>query len=258
MANLDIKVNADLQELFNLPLCADIRLPKPSPLKINLPLGGAMQAMSDISKGIPNDCSLTFSLMVQIAPFLASIECLLRILKLIKPLIDIINGLTKVPPSPPVKAIQEFAAAVPPVIECIPIPPFTNILLFIRDLLCLILKILKCFLDQMKSILKIMGGIQIQLNLATAAGNTELINALQCAQENAQTQAAHFTASIEPVGVILELAGSLMQIAGIKPITLPSLGGQTDLASLQQVVQIVQEVVATIQIAADALGGCDS
>jgi hypothetical protein len=254
MPNLDIQVSTDLQELFKLPLCDDIKLPKPDPLKINLPLGGAMQAMADISKGIPNDCSMTFSLMVQIAPFLASIACLLNILKLIKPLIDIINGL----PIPPVKAIKEFAEAVPPVLECIPIPPFTNILLFIRDLLCLILKVLKCFLDQLKSIIHALSGIQLQLQVASAEGNTELINALQCAQENVQTQAQHLTKSIEPVGVILDLAGSLMALAKIEPIKFPSLGSQADLDSLKAVVQAVQALVGTIQTVVDGLGGCGS
>jgi hypothetical protein len=258
MPNIDIKVSADLQKLFKLPDCDDIKLPKPEPLKLNLPLGGAMQAMADISKGIPNDCSMTFSLMLQIAPFLASIECLLRILKLVKPLIDIVNGLTSIPPSPPAKAIQEFAAAVPPVIECIPIPPFTNILLFIRDLLCLILKVLKCFLDQLKSIIGILSGIQLQFQAASTTGNTELITALQCAQENTQIQARHLMKSIEPVSVILDLAGSLMALAKIDPIKIPSLGDQADLQSLNTVVQTVQAVAGTIQIVVDGLGGCGS
>jgi hypothetical protein len=84
------------------------------------------------------------------------------------------------------------------------------------------------------------------------------MTALQCAQGNAQTQAAHFTSALQPLAVILNLAGTLMQIVGIQPITLPTIGGQTDLASLQQVVKDIQQLVATLQIVADALGGCDS
>jgi hypothetical protein len=258
MANIDIQVDANLQELFNLPLCSDIQLPPPSPLKITLPFGGTMQAMADISKGLPNDCSMTFSLMVQIAPFLASITCLLNLLNLIKPLIDIINGLTSFPPSPPVQALSDFAKAIPPVLECIPIPPFLNIVFFIRDLLCLILKVLKCFVEQMTSIVNILGNIEAQLTAATAAGNTDLITALQCAQTNAQTQAAHFTASIQPISVILELASTLMEIAKVPAITLPSLGSATDLDSLKEVIQVVQGVVITIQDITVGLGGCDS
>ncbi len=107
MPNIDIKVDADLSQLFQLPACADLSLPNAGGLSVQLPTGGALQAFADISKGIPTDCSLTFSLMLQIAPFLASIQCLLKVLKLLKPLIDIIKGL----PVPPVGALIEFGEA---------------------------------------------------------------------------------------------------------------------------------------------------
>ena len=35
---------------------------------------------------------MTFNLMVQIAPLLASMDCILKILKLIKPLIDVVKS----------------------------------------------------------------------------------------------------------------------------------------------------------------------
>src|ERR1700674_4974257 len=93
MPKLDIPVSADLQEMFNLPPCSEIRLPKPSPIKVTLPGGGTLSAISDLSKGIPTDCAMTFSLLMQIGPFLASIECLVKVLKLIQPLIDVVTAL---------------------------------------------------------------------------------------------------------------------------------------------------------------------
>src|SRR6266849_3199639 len=182
MPNIDIAVDADLNELFQLPTCADLSLPSAGPLKVQLPTGGSIQAFADISKGIPTDCAMTFSLMLQIAPFLAATECLLKVLKLLKPLIDVIQGL----PVPPVKAIQEFAKAAVDLAPCLLVPTPASIIPFIRDLLCLILKVLKCFLSQMKSLLKIMGGLSLQLNLAQQSGNDELVATLQCAQQNAQ------------------------------------------------------------------------
>src|SRR5947209_805152 len=93
MPNLDIKVSADLQEMFDLPSGADLSLPKPKPLKVQLPGGGTLKAFSDLSKGIPTDCAMTFSLLMQLGPFLASIECLVKVLKLIHPLIEVIKAL---------------------------------------------------------------------------------------------------------------------------------------------------------------------
>jgi hypothetical protein len=253
MPNIDVPIEADLRDLFKLPECHVIKLPSPKPLKVRLPSGGTIQAFGDISKGIPNDCSLTFSLMLQIAPLLASMDCLLKILKLIKPLIDIVNGL----PIPPVKAIQEFVKAAADLAPCLLIPTPASILPFLKDLLCLIIKALNCFLGQMKTLLAMMNGISLQLLSAQTAGDAEGIALAECAQKNAEAQASQLTASIEPIGVILELAGALFGIAGVEPIKLPQIGSQTDLDSLNKMVETIQGVVGTLQTVAEGLGGCD-
>lgn len=252
MPNFDIEVEPNLQSLFGLPQCDQIAIPFPKPIKVALPTGGSFSSIADISKGIPTDCAMTFSLLMQIAPLLASTECLLKVLKLLKPLIDIITGLPK-PPTP--KLIGDFGKAAADLAPCLLVPTPASIIPFIRDLLCLILKVLKCFLGQMKSLMAIMGGISLQMQLAQ--DNAELTATLQCAQENAQRQAAHLTSSIEPIGVILDLAGSLFSIAGMEPIKIPALAGPTDMAAMENVVETMQSVVATIQIVVDALGGCN-
>lgn len=258
MPNIDIAVDADLQQAFQIPSCADLGLPNAGELKLRLPTGGTFQAFADISKGIPTDCSMTFSLMLQLAPFLAAIECPLKILKLLKPLIEIINSL---PGIPPVKAIKDFGEAAVDLTEScilkIAVPQLA-IIPFIQDLLCLILKVLRCFRGQMKSLLNIMGPLTLQLQAAQADGNSELMATLQCAQKNAQTQASQLMNSLGPVGVLLDLAGPLFGIAGVKPIQLPGLGSATDVQALTSVVQSIQSVEATIQIVADGLGGCGS
>lgn len=252
MATIDITVDADLAQLFQLPSCADITLPAASGLSVQLPTGGSLQAFADISKGIPTDCSMTFSLMLQIAPFLASIQCLLNILKLLKPLIDIIKGL----PVPPVAALEEFGEAAIALAPCLLIPTPAIIIPFVLDLLCLILKVLECFLSQMKSLINILGPLSLQLTAAQESGNSDLIATLQCAQQNAQTQAGQIMNSLGPVGVLLDLAGSLFGIAGVPSISLPALGSGTDVAALNTVVNSIQTVVTTIQTVVNDLGGC--
>jgi hypothetical protein len=252
MPNIDIPVPVDLQKLFQLPPCEEIKLPLPAPISIQLPSGGSLKAFTDISKGIPTDCSMTFNLLVQIAPLLASMECLVKILKLLKPLIDVVNGL----PFPPVKAIQEFAKAASDLVPCFLIPTPANMIPFIRDILCLIIKVLNCFLGQMKTIVGMMQGLTVQLNAARASGNAELQSTIECAQANAQISAQHLTKSIEPIGVLLDLIGPFMGIAGVQPIQLPTLGDQTDLQALNQTIQTMQGVVGGMQVVVDTLGGC--
>jgi hypothetical protein len=256
MSNIDIAVDADLAALFNLPPCTELTLPPPTSLSVTLPTGGALKAFADISKGVPNDCSMTFSLMLQIAPFLAMSDCLLKILKLLKPLIDVVKSLG--PPPDPIKlppAIEDFVKAAVDLAPCLLVPTPLAIIPFVRDLLCLILRVLQCLLSQLKSIVTLMEGLQIQLDLAQSTGNLDLINTILCAQGNASAQAQHLTNSLEPVGVLLGLASTMFEIAGVQPISLPALG-QSDVAGLNALVKSLQEVVSVITIATEALGGC--
>jgi len=259
MPNIDIPVNEKLSALFALPDCADLSIPLPKPLRVQLPTGGTISAFADISKGVPTDCSMTFSLMLQIAPFLAVSDCLLKILKLLKPLIEVVKSLG--PPPDPIKlpqAIEDFVKAAVDLLPCLLVPTPLNIIPFIRDPLCLILRVLTCFLSQMKSIIQMLGGLQVQLDFAHNTGNLDLASTIQCAQDNANAQAQHLMASLEPIGVLLDLAGTMFDIAGVPTIKLPAAAGQTDLASLNALVQAVQEAVSVITIATDALGGCDA
>jgi hypothetical protein len=252
MPNIDIQLDADLNSALQLPPCDEIRLPMPKPLKIQLPSGGSIQAVADLSKGIPTDCALTFSLMVQIAPLLASMDCLLKILKLLKPLVDVISNL----PMPPVKALQEFAKAAVDLAPCFLIPTPANMLPFVRDILCLILKVLKCLLSQLKALTAAMSGIQLQLDAAASAGNFELEETLQCAKANAEASGQQLTKAIEPVGVLLDLVGPLLGLAGVQPIQLPALGDKSDLEALNQTTQTIQGVVGTLEVVVEGLGGC--
>lgn len=252
MANIDIPVSVDLKASLDLPACEDIKLRAPLPFSIQLPTGGSIKSIADISKGIPTDCALNFSLMLQISPLLASMECVVKILKLLKPLIDVITNL----PMPPVKALQDFAKAAADLAPCLLIPTPASMIPFVRDILCLILKVLECLVGQLKTVLALMRGIQIDLDVAKAAGNFELQQTLECAKENAQASAENLTKGIEPVGVVLDLVGPFMALAGVQPIQLPQIGDQTDTEALEQLLRTLQGVVGTIRVVTDALGGC--
>jgi hypothetical protein len=258
MPEFDIPVPVDLKKAFDIPPCEEIKLPSPEPLSITLPTGGSLKALTDISKGIPNDCSMTFNLMLQIAPFLAASDCLFKLLGIVAPLIDVIKGLG--PPPNPLKlgkAIPKFLKAAEKLAPCLLAVTGAPLIPFIKDLLCLILKALNCFLGQMKSILAIMKGLEIQLDAAKSAGNFELQRTVECAQENATLAAQNLTRSLEPLGAILALAQPLMELAGI-PDTIkiaPPVAG-ADVAAFEGTIRDIQGVVGTIQVVADALGGC--
>jgi hypothetical protein len=253
MANVDIPVPDKLREALSAPKCIDLSLPEPQKLTVALPSGLSLSSLSNAGQNIPNDCSLTFSLMLQIAPLMASMECVLKILKLLKPLSD---AVTSPPPTPGL--IKEIAEAVADLAPCFLMLTPAGMIPFVRDILCLILKILNCLIGQLKTALDFMSGLSIKLESAQAGNNpdSDLIASLECARENVLTSIGHLMQGIEPVQVILDLAGPFMSIAGVGAIQLPALGGAGDTEALNQVLTILEEVVATIQQIVDALGGC--
>jgi hypothetical protein len=256
---MDIPLPVNLQNILKLPPCADISLPPPKTLKISLPTGGELKSVQDISRGIPTDCSLTFSLLLQIGPILASMACILKMLSVIKPLIDIINGLTKVPPAPPVGAIKDFVVAADDLVEhCFLMLTPAGMIPFLRDILCLILAILRCLLGEMKTIAGIMQGLTLQMNLALESGNTDLQNAIACAQQNASNSANSNAQAIDPIVAILDLLAPIFGLTGQQPISLklPPLGSNADAEALNAVIDVLQTTVDLLQDVTTALGGC--
>lgn len=246
--DVEIPIPDDLRHLFEIPTCEMVALPEQSELKLRLPNGSTLSPIADISKGFPTDCSLTVNLFIQLAPFLASIECLLKVLGLLKPLIDVVKSLG--PPPDPIKlpsAIADFVKAAEALLPCFGmIAPGPTIFFFIKDLLLLIIKIIKCMIGQLQTILGIMQGIEIRLADAQTAGNTELQKVLECARENAATAANHAQSSLGPVQNLMPLIGFFLELAGVK-LELPALGSAEDSAALQQTIDTLTDTITTLE-----------
>jgi len=144
MTTIDIPIPDAVRQQLAMPRCVDVRLPKPKIPQLRLPTGGSLKGVADLSKGIPSDCSLNFSLALQVAPIMASIECLVKVLKLIKPLIDVVEGLKELPnPSKVIGAIPAFLDAAKELAPCLLVPTPAVMLPFVKDILALIIKLLE-------------------------------------------------------------------------------------------------------------------
>lgn len=251
---IDIPLPPELEQYLGQPAC--IPLPKPASVELTLPTGGKLKGIADISKGIPDECTLSFSLLLQLAPLLGGIECLVRLLKLVKPLVDIVNGLTEFPPSPPARAVADFARAAEELAPCFALPTPLAMVPFVRDIFCLMIKLLSCVIGQLRSIIEVLGGLTLQIQPARVAGNAELLAALECAQQNAQTSAQHIVSAIDPILAVLALAEPFLGIAGVNPIAIPAIAMPEDTAQIRQTVDTLEELVQTLKLAAESLGGC--
>lgn len=246
MVDIDIPVSPELEKAL-VPLgCADLALPLPSPLQITLPSGSSLKAFTDMSKGIPTDCSMNFNLMLQLAPLLAAMECPLKILKLMKPLIDVVAGLPDLVTNPTkiLQAIGEFADAAVDVVPCFAM--IAQIPKMIIDILKVILSVLNCLLGQLRTIRDLMNGLS--LRFGEADGNPDLLATLECAQKNATSQAQAMTASIDPIAGVIELAKLIGSIAGMNLDISLSTGGAPPEST-----EDLDSVIDTLQIAVDAI-----
>jgi len=197
-------------------------------VSITLPTGDKLVA-SPTLRTQSNACSAASRLQMQLAPWVASMTCQLAVLKLLKPLIVIVQRL----PAPPPNAIEEFMEAAAEVQPCFAAATPAGVLPFVRELLCLSIQSLGCLRRNLQTI--------AQLSSAGAVTPAEVSSVV---------------GSYQPITSLLELASGLFAIAGITVPHAPQLAPGLDTAALAQDDAIVAAFAATLQTLVDALGGC--
>jgi hypothetical protein len=253
MATIDIALPDELTQALSPPVCLDLSLPKVGSSSLTLPTGVSLQGMADFTRGIPTDCSMNLNLMLQLAPMMASMECLLRILKFIGVVVGVLKGITN--PASILSAVPKIVSAADDLVKCLGIAiPGVPICTFIKDLLLLISTMLLCVVKELDSILKILSGLQLQISIAEANGNTDLLAALNCAQQNAQTSAEGAMQSMQTIVVLLTLAGTFMELAQINlNVTIPSAVPANDLQAMQTLLDDLGAAATVIKEVAEAL-----
>lgn len=250
MATIDIPLPDELTQALSQPVCLDLSLPKVGSASLTLPMGGTLQGMADFTRGIPTDCSMNLNLMLQLAPMMASMECLLKVLKFVGAIVGILKNFN------PLTAVGDVLSAAEDLAKCLEIVvPLGPICAFVKDLLKLISTMILCVVTELESILKILSGLQLQISIAKANGNTDLLQALQCAQQNARTSADSAMQSMQPIIVLLSLAGTFIELAGA-PVNIPAIPGAVpadDLAAMQTLLTDLGDVATVIKEVAEAL-----
>jgi hypothetical protein len=191
-------------------------MPAPRTTKLTLPSGGTLTGFPTLAAQTAA-CSAASNLLAQAAPLLATMQCQSKVLNLLRPLIDIVRGL----PSPPVQAMDDFMMAAAELQPCLFSTTPAALLPLIRDLICLEIRALTCFLNNLN------------------------------APRSRRTTLPAVLSSYAPIVNPLNLAGTLFVAAGLQPPQPPALSG--DIAADTTA---VKTFIANLQSAADALGGC--
>ncbi len=197
---------------------------------IQVPTGGELLGFNNPYPAL-SECSAIINLQTQVAPLITSMSCQLKVLNLLKPLIEVIKGL----PSPSVTALEEFSEAAAALAPCLLLTAPASVLPFVRDLLCVEISSLNCFLRNLQSILE------------EASGGPS---------SPFQSQVHSVLNSYPPIVGTLKLGGELFQIAGLNVPEAPTLSAATDPASLEADQSAIHSFISSLQSIVDALGGC--
>jgi hypothetical protein len=189
--------------------------------KLQLPGGGQLQGFPALAAQTAA-CSATTNLLTQVAPLLALMQCQNKVLNLLKPLIDVVKGL----PNPPAHALLEFAKAANDLQPCLATVASASQVSLARDLICLEIRALNCFLEELGPTLK------------------------------DPTTLGDVLSSYEPIVGVLRLAGDVFSMIGMAVPQAPALSGKTDAASIAADAKAVKALVLSLQSIADSLGGC--
>jgi hypothetical protein len=260
MATIDVPLPAELTKLLTPPKCLDLNLPKPGKTELKLPTGGTIKPIPDITKGIPTDCGMNFNLALQMAPIMASMECLLKILAFLGVVVKLITKIADPKVLPPDKAI-EVVKALPelaekgndmmPCILMVTAPPL-NMIPFIKSLLLMIARMLRCTAQALRSAIEIMDGLTLDLKSAQEDGNDALAQQLECAKENAQLAMEGTMVSLEPVMILIEIAGPFLGIAGVS-VEMPQIASDGTLDGMKSALETIETVAQTLEDIANPL-----
>jgi hypothetical protein len=204
--------------------------PSNSAPAIQLPNGGRLLGFTNPHPP-SNECSGITNLQTQVAPLIVSMSCQLKILKLLKPLIDIIHGL----PAPPVGALEEFSKAAIDLAPCLLIPTPSGLLPFVHDLLCMEIRSLNCLLESLQSAVG-------QPGADLSSDSKPLVRSI--------------LDSYQPIVGTLNLATEFFETAGLALPEAPVLGNGTDLASVSTDQSAILAFMSRLQSVADVIGGC--
>ncbi len=224
-----------------------VKLPElPEIPSIKLVGGAELRAFLDMSKGMPNNCSVTMSLMAQISPLLASLSPLIQIVGVIEaignfaknPLVNAPDLVAKIS-----ELAQLFASFTP-----------AQIAVTIAGVLKLLVSFLECVITMLSSSISFqaeIAGIRGEYDLDLNPPSLVLQASLDCAEANAELALEQASAMMGPVEPLLAIVGTLSSLAGIS-LDLPS----TDLsasADASAAIEALEDAVGGLKAALDSL-----
>jgi hypothetical protein len=217
-----------------------IELPElPEIPTIDLIGGLSLSGFLDLSAGMTDDCTVNANLMAQLAPALASLGIIVKILAVLK-------GLEAAAKSAFLDAGDLISALVDLAGLFASLTP-AGIGITVVGCLRLIISFLNCFIGQLEAVVEVqaqIAEIRAQVDADPGSASVGLLASLDCAEANISLQMDHAMASMGPLEPLIMLVSTLASFVGI------SLDFSIDMSaaeSLQDVVDTMQTAIGTLE-----------
>jgi hypothetical protein len=228
----------------------------PQPLSITLPTGAMLTGAVDLPKGLDEQCRVAFNLMLQLGPFLASIQCLLQILQFVKDILDVATDVKEKLPKADIAGIvsdiEKVAKDGEKLLGCFGWVAIFPLCTFLKDLLRMVHDFIGCVLELMDSVVQQQLQIQIQTADAQLQGNQELLDVLHLAQANLEATMGQAAQSMGPILTLLQLVGGFLEIVGVGALALPSMDQLTG-GAFEESLQVVKDLNDAIGVIIELL-----
>ena len=210
---IDVELPESLQK--KLADAAFYELPEVKVPSISLPTGGVIKAVGDFTDRVPSEGSLNMSLLLQLGPILANLECIIKLLGIIEPLKKVADAMTSGSLFKIADAAPALADALEAISQCVvklTVPPM-GIACFLASILKLIVKILNRMVEQLASMAALITDLSSQLVIANREGNTALAATLENSLKNTWTMTNNSMSGLDPITAIMELMAPMMSMA---------------------------------------------
>ncbi len=219
------------------------KLPKiPKIPSINILGMAELKGLLDFSVGSPSQCTLGINLMLQIAPLLASMTCLLKILAVFKAM----ESFVKSPLTETTEILEKLADLAP----CFGALGLPSIALTLKGILELVIGFFLCFIEQIESLIE----FQASIDLSAGEGNPVLEASIECARDNAASAMDNLTLSLEAIEPLMDMAGSLGGVVGLD-LELPDFSGISIQEDATATIDAIKETIEGLKKTIESLPG---
>jgi len=234
--------------------------PKPPEQRtILLPTGASLTGAVELPRGLDEQCKVSFNLMLQLGPFLASIQCLLQVLQFVQDVLKFAQDVPAAISDPPKGLVDVFtdveklAEDGKKLADCFGwVVPAMPLICFVKDILQMVHDFIACVLELMDSVLQQQLQLQIKMADADQEGNQELLDVLHLAEDNLTATMGQAMQSMGPVLTLLQLMGGFLEVVGSGALALPPMDQLTG-GSVEESLQVVKDLNQVLEVVIEAL-----